>query len=330
MEEYRKAKDLEEVQEYKPALMALLRSLEAPRRTNPKRESAIKDVAAILHKLGETEQAIKFLHIHRFEMTNIPQFLNFTANLMFQFEPRPDDAYPRILVVKPISTFVELARENELKRLMYEIFTFHRFKIEDVSVQTDRTSTLVTFETHSSARKAACQWQKDIRSFIAEVTWPNGDPIEVTTTKVEPTAAKAPAQAAVGTGTKEPETGTIGEHPGKKTGEAAAVAAVAVAEKESRAMKRVIGSAASDSCSDAKNRSSTTIPSTTVPSSGSRKQPKKWVKIIPSQGGASRAIGAPRTGAPRHREASYNSGPYNRGAASEAAARGKSYVAKIY
>lgn len=302
MEEYRKAKELEEQQEYKPALMALLSSLKEPRRSNPKRESAIKDVAAILHKLGKTQEAIEFLHVHRFEMTNIPQFLNFTANLMFQFEPRPDDAYPRILVVKPISSFTEMATGEECERFMYEIFKFHRFKIEDVTMQEDK-STLVTFETHSSARKAACQWQKDTRSFIARVSWPNGDPIEVATTKGEatthPTRSEATTPAENNLNSKncfpKPETGTIGENklsratasPEKRDAGAAAA----------NTSKRVIGSPTDTSTAGcfgaSKHHASTAF-------TMNSKRTKKWVKIGARSPGTSttttpsRAIGAPR------------------------------------
>eukprot|EP00397_Hematodinium_sp_SG-2012_P022233 GEMP01023022.1.p1 GENE.GEMP01023022.1~~GEMP01023022.1.p1 ORF type:complete len:594 (+),score=141.66 GEMP01023022.1:183-1964(+) len=189
MDAYRKAKDFEEKQQYDDALESLLESLQEPSKNNPKRESAIKDVAAILHKLGSTQKAIEFLYKHRFEMANVPQFLNFTANLMFQFEPRPDDAYPRVLVIKPPYEFARLMCIKECEALVFEMFKYHRFKIESVVINEDEDewrTIHVVFETHSSARKAALHWSKSHLDQLLLITWPNDVPIDLVDKKEVP------------------------------------------------------------------------------------------------------------------------------------------------
>lgn len=185
MDMYKYAKQLEHDKKFEQALKWLYKFLDLKEQHNiAKRESAIKDIGAVLHKLGRTKEAIEFLKSQRHDIKKVGPYLQFISNLMFQMLPRPDDLYPRVVWIKPHPySFYFQGNESiqALRDFVFAIFPSYQSKIGDVSFfikdKTDRNDVRVsvTFHTHSSAVKASMKYmsQREIVPEVDAITWEN-------------------------------------------------------------------------------------------------------------------------------------------------------------
>jgi len=185
MDMYRYAKQLEHDKKFEQALKWLYKFLELKEQHNmTKRESAIKDIGAVLHKLGRTKEAIAFLKEQRYDIKKVGPYLQFISNLMFQMLPRPDDLYPRIVWVKPYPYSFYFQGEDSVQTLrdfIFAIFPSYQSKIGDVNLFVKDKSNRhdirvsVTFHTHSSAVKAVMKYMqhREVLSGVEAITWEN-------------------------------------------------------------------------------------------------------------------------------------------------------------
>ena len=111
-----------------------------------RRESAIKDIASILHQEGLTQQACEFLSEHRLHFKDQKKFENLLKSLQKQIIPS-ENCLKRILKLSPVS---DSATAESLK----SIFKNASRVIEvEFHYYNNQRSGFLKFQSHSSARK---------------------------------------------------------------------------------------------------------------------------------------------------------------------------------
>ena len=111
-----------------------------------RRESAIKDIASILHQEGLTKQACEFLSEHRQHFKDQKKFENLLSSLQKQIIPS-DNCLKRILKLSPVSDFATAESLKEIFKNSSRILEveFHYYN--------NQRAGFLKFQSHSSARK---------------------------------------------------------------------------------------------------------------------------------------------------------------------------------
>ena len=115
--------------------------------TNDRAESAIKDLAGVMHQQGKTMEAIDFLKQHRVLFTQDPsKYENLLTNLRRQIVQRGN----RLNKHLKISNLPEIADKNAVIRLFAKP---ERILEVDIFRDTAGSHAIVQFSSHSAARK---------------------------------------------------------------------------------------------------------------------------------------------------------------------------------
>ena len=109
-------------------------------------ESAIKDIASILHQEGLTKQACDFLSEHQTFFKDHKKFENLLSSLQKQIIPS-ENCLKRILKLSPVSDFASAESVKDLfknsSRILDVEFHYHN----------NQRCAFLKFQSHSSARK---------------------------------------------------------------------------------------------------------------------------------------------------------------------------------
>ena len=109
-------------------------------------ESAIKDIASILHQLGQTTQACQFLSEHQKFFKDHKRFENLLSSLQKQIVPS-ENCLKRILKLFPVD---ELAKEADIRSLFKNV---SRVLEMEFHYHNSVRCVFLKFQSHSSARK---------------------------------------------------------------------------------------------------------------------------------------------------------------------------------
>lgn len=109
-------------------------------------ESAIKDIASILHQEGLTKQACEFLSEHQSYFKDHKKFENLLSSLQKQIIPS-ENCLKRILKLSPMS---EYSTSESVKNLFKN---FSRILDVEFHYYNNQRCAFLKFQSHSSARK---------------------------------------------------------------------------------------------------------------------------------------------------------------------------------